>query len=59
MKNRSLNRRREAFRMKTTNCVSEMAKPCGRVDLRQPADHGVDVLDVVDHRAVRDARGNR
>ena len=31
MKKRSLNSRRDAFRMNTTNCVSEIAYPCGRV----------------------------
>ena len=38
--------------MKIWNCVSEMAKPCGRVVSAQEADHHVDVLDVVDHAAV-------
>ncbi len=50
MKKRSLKSRRDALRMKTWNCVSEIAKPCGRVELGEPADHGVEVLDVVDHR---------
>src|SRR5580704_10011895 len=31
-KNRSLNSLRDALRMNTTNCVSEMANPCGRTD---------------------------
>src|ERR1019366_2975466 len=32
VKKRSRKIRREAFRMNTTNCVSEIANPCGRVD---------------------------
>ena len=38
------------------NCVSEMAKPCGAGRLGVKADDQVDVLDVVDHAAVRMAK---